>query len=67
MQRSREYLIADAVLSGLPIPLAPVEVPIDETRREMKMCESCPRNFTRPIGSKIKNCPDCNAGRRRYN
>lgn len=72
MQRSREYLIADAVLSGRPIPAFPDlkelagQLQLDETRREMKLCESCPRNFTRPIGSKQKNCDHCEHDRRRY-
>lgn len=56
MQRSFEYQVAEAILSGRPAPQLPAPAEIDDSRREPKICELCARTFIRPIGSKQRDC-----------
>lgn len=58
------FEIADAVLSGRPVPkpqMAPVKpvVILDGSRVELKLCERCTRNFTRVVGSADRDCGKC--------
>jgi hypothetical protein len=68
--------IAEAVLSGRPVecshgyvspritPYQPVSTHVDPGRREFKLCEWCPRTFTRAIWEQDRYCAQCRTRRR---
>jgi len=65
IERSEAYKLADAVLSGRVVAMPPATRSDGTARVELKMCELCPRLFTREVGTHHRYCCACRTSRMR--
>jgi hypothetical protein len=60
MAKSEAYERADAILSGREVLVIKPELREKGVISvELKMCELCPRIFTREVGNHVRHCKEC--------